>query len=318
MSRPADFYEILALPHDCTREQIRAQYLALAKKHHPDVAKDKAQAHELFIDINKAYHTLYDVKMREAYDRKLHSTRSMRPPQAWAMPEQPKPQPPPKQAAPSYADRPVPDFASPSAPPNPNVSHPTRTGPLHDERFDQPGWNWKAGATRSAAEGARPTRPIGRPSPEPSAPAAPVPTAPTMEPILKPTGEPVSRPADLLRQARAELRRNQWNAAERLAMNFLAADPQSIEGLETLGDIHAASGRPREALKCYRRALKASPGNDILEAKVDCVRCTEAYPDPDNPPIPPAHVHEPAPEPPHRRQGWGGMGIPSWISDRFR
>jgi curved DNA-binding protein CbpA len=302
MSRPADFYDVLALPHDCSREQIRDAYLVLARKYHPDVAADKADAHGHFIEIGKAYHALYDPKAREEYDRKLRSA--------------------PKGASPPIVAvaQPAPQVAAAVVSSVDLLRREPTGAAAHDDRFNQPGWNWKAGTkmagTMPVPTSSRPTRPLERPAPPvdiPATPASPSPTKP-----LTPPAQPDDRGgADLLRQARAELRRNQWTAAERLCLNYLALDPRSVEGLETLGDIHANSGRKADAIRCYRNALKVLPGNEIIEAKIDCLRCTDLFPDPDAPPKP----HVPSREAEHeapKRSGWGGFGIANWLSDRFR
>jgi curved DNA-binding protein CbpA len=295
MSRPADFYEILALPHDCSREQIRDAYLVLARKYHPDVAADKTDAHSHFIEVGKAYHTLYDPKAREEYDRKQHSAQQLSPVPVVVTPQaEPFDQPPRDErigTAPTYGR----EAARPAD---------------YDDRFNQPGWNWKAGTTRA---GTLPPRPASRPARPLDRPSVPPPTKPVASPVQSADGAAV----DLLRQARAELRRNQWSSAERLCLNYLALDPQSAEGLETLGDIHATSGRKADAIRCYRGALKVLPGNEIVEAKIDCLRCTELFPDPDAPPRPPTPSHQTEHEPP-KHTGWGRFGIANWLSDRFR
>ena len=46
----------------------------MARKHHPDVAPDKAKAQQLFAQINRAYQVLHDPKQRAEYDRTLPAT----------------------------------------------------------------------------------------------------------------------------------------------------------------------------------------------------------------------------------------------------
>jgi DnaJ-class molecular chaperone len=55
-----DYYKILSLPYTATPEQIKDQYRALAKKHHPDVRiSDPTVVHEpnadKFRDVAEAY-----------------------------------------------------------------------------------------------------------------------------------------------------------------------------------------------------------------------------------------------------------------------
>jgi curved DNA-binding protein len=55
-----DYYETLGVPKTATDEEIRAAFRKLARKHHPDVAKDKKAAEEKFKEINEAYEVLGD------------------------------------------------------------------------------------------------------------------------------------------------------------------------------------------------------------------------------------------------------------------
>ncbi len=62
-----DYYAALGLPRDADLEQIKKAYRKLARKHHPDLAKDK-DAEERFKDVGEAYATLKDPEKRAAYD----------------------------------------------------------------------------------------------------------------------------------------------------------------------------------------------------------------------------------------------------------
>jgi len=58
-----DPYEILGLNYPCTKEEIKARYRELARKHHPDkhqhLSKEEIDAHEQeFKKINLAYELL--------------------------------------------------------------------------------------------------------------------------------------------------------------------------------------------------------------------------------------------------------------------
>lgn len=64
-----DFYETLGVSRNASAEEIKRAYRALARKHHPDVAEDKAQAEHRFKEINEAYEVLSDPRKREQYDR---------------------------------------------------------------------------------------------------------------------------------------------------------------------------------------------------------------------------------------------------------
>lgn len=64
-----DYYEILGVQKEATKQEIHKAFRKLAKKYHPDVNKDK-NAQEDFIRIFKAYETLSDEKKRKEYDNR--------------------------------------------------------------------------------------------------------------------------------------------------------------------------------------------------------------------------------------------------------
>ncbi|MBW3012957.1 molecular chaperone DnaJ [Candidatus Woesearchaeota archaeon] len=63
-----DYYEILGVPKDSTKEDIKKAYKKLAKQYHPDVNKSP-DAEQKFKEINEAASVLADEKKREQYDR---------------------------------------------------------------------------------------------------------------------------------------------------------------------------------------------------------------------------------------------------------
>ncbi len=64
-----DFYDVLGVNRNAGVEDIKRAYRALARKHHPDVAENKAEAEHRFKEINEAYEVLSDPQKRAQYDR---------------------------------------------------------------------------------------------------------------------------------------------------------------------------------------------------------------------------------------------------------
>ena len=64
-----DYYETLGVNKTATEDDIRSAFRKLARKYHPDVAKDKKAAEEKFKQINEAYEVLSDPEKRKKYDQ---------------------------------------------------------------------------------------------------------------------------------------------------------------------------------------------------------------------------------------------------------
>jgi curved DNA-binding protein len=72
-----DYYQILAVSRDASQAEIRKAFRQLARKYHPDVAKDKSTAEDQFKEINEAYEVLGDPEKRKKYDTLGHDGEGM-------------------------------------------------------------------------------------------------------------------------------------------------------------------------------------------------------------------------------------------------
>jgi len=66
-----DYYDILGIAKNASKEEIKKAYKQLAKKYHPDITKD-ASTGEKFKEISEAYAVISDDQKRAQYDQFGH------------------------------------------------------------------------------------------------------------------------------------------------------------------------------------------------------------------------------------------------------
>jgi DnaJ-class molecular chaperone len=67
-----DYYQVLGVSKNSSKQELKSAYRKLALKWHPDKNKEKG-AEQKFKEINQAYETLSDPKKKEMYDQVGHS-----------------------------------------------------------------------------------------------------------------------------------------------------------------------------------------------------------------------------------------------------
>ena len=73
MAEKRDYYEVLGLQKGASEGDIKKAFKSLARKYHPDLHPDDAEAAEKFKEINEAYEVLSDADKKARYDQFGHA-----------------------------------------------------------------------------------------------------------------------------------------------------------------------------------------------------------------------------------------------------
>lgn len=73
MAQKRDYYEVLGVQKGSSDDEIKRAYRKLAKKYHPDLNPDDANAEANFKEVNEAYEVLSDSSKRSRYDQFGHA-----------------------------------------------------------------------------------------------------------------------------------------------------------------------------------------------------------------------------------------------------
>ena len=63
-----DYYRVLGVSKEASKDEIKRAYRKLAQKHHPDANKGDASAEARFKEVSEAYDVLSDPAKRREYD----------------------------------------------------------------------------------------------------------------------------------------------------------------------------------------------------------------------------------------------------------
>ena len=68
MAAARDYYKILGVSKNASKEDIKKAYRSLARKYHPDLNPDDKMAEEKFKELQEAHEVLSDEEKRKTYD----------------------------------------------------------------------------------------------------------------------------------------------------------------------------------------------------------------------------------------------------------
>jgi molecular chaperone DnaJ len=72
MNGKRDYYEVLGVSRNASKDELKKAYRRLARQYHPDVSKEP-EAEAKFKEVNEAYEVLSDEQKRGIYDRLGHA-----------------------------------------------------------------------------------------------------------------------------------------------------------------------------------------------------------------------------------------------------